>query len=222
VFCKFMMLKRVMSSMVSGLVGFVTAGCAFTRAGYESAAYTVVREEKPFEVRDYPELAVVTTATESAAGRGQDGSFMRLFRYIDGQNETGQDIAMTTPVFMRDPVGPGSTGEMMFVLPAAVATSGAPTPKAEDVRLDKLPPRRYAVVRFSGTLNQESIDDALTRLRAWIDARSGDLVVSGEPLVAGYDPPGTPPPLKRNEVLLPVMAPQVNCPEPLADSACEQ
>jgi len=54
-----------------------------TRVGYESAQYTVV----------------ATTTRIDAQGR--DGSFMKLFRYISGANESDQKISMTTPVLMR-------------------------------------------------------------------------------------------------------------------------
>jgi len=47
-------------------------------------------------------------------GKDADGSFMRLFRFITGKNETKQKTAMTTPVFMS---GSGSNATMAFVLP---------------------------------------------------------------------------------------------------------
>ncbi len=77
----------------------IVAGCQATRSGYESAPYAVVRASGKFEVRDYPALSVVETPTVRD-GNGADGSYMRLFRFIAGGNETQQKIAMTTPVFM--------------------------------------------------------------------------------------------------------------------------
>jgi hypothetical protein len=77
-------------------LGLVLAGCKTTRAGYESAPYTVVRSSGKFEVRDYPALTMVETLMTSG-GSGADGSFNRLFRFITGSNDTKQKIAMTTP-----------------------------------------------------------------------------------------------------------------------------
>jgi len=42
---------------------------------------------------------VVETAM-SGSRNGDDGSFMRLFRFITGGTEAKQTIAMTTPVFL--------------------------------------------------------------------------------------------------------------------------
>ena len=71
---------------------------------YESAEYKVLLSEGKFEVREYPELKVVSTAMDPAS-KERDGRFMKLFRYIDGENAASQKVAMTTPVFMT----PGSS-----------------------------------------------------------------------------------------------------------------
>ena len=71
-----------------------------TRAGYESAEYKVIESDGNFEVREYPDLMLVATTTKIDA-QGRDGSFMKLFRYISGANESEQKISMTTPVFME-------------------------------------------------------------------------------------------------------------------------
>ncbi len=79
-----------------------------SRAGYESAEYTVVQSDGKFEVREYPDLMLVATKTKIDA-QGRDGSFMKLFRYISGANQSEQKISMTTPVFMEnDKAGDGS------------------------------------------------------------------------------------------------------------------
>ena len=64
------------------------------RGAYESAEYTVLDSESPFEIREYPELMLATTNTQLDL-RGDDGSFMRLFRYISGANDAQKKIEMT-------------------------------------------------------------------------------------------------------------------------------
>ena len=164
------------------------AACAATRAGYETAPYEVLRSDGAFELRAYPELPLVTTRDD-----GADGSFMRLFRYISGANATQEKIAMTTPVFMVD-------NSMAFVLPADKRE--APAPASKDVRLEKRPASRVAVVRFSGQRSTEADGAALSKLRAWMTQQG--LKETGKPFSASYDPPWTPGPLRRNEVLVPV------------------
>ena len=169
-----------------------------SRAGYESAEYVVVESDGSFEIRDYPDLMLASTESDMDA-QGRDGGFMRLFRYISGDNRNEQKIAMTTPVFMSD-AGKDDVGTMGFVMPKAVAESGVPQPAAEGVDVRKRPGGRYAVIRFAGRLNRAKATEKEAELRRWLDAKGIDSEPGFE--AAGYDPPFTPPPLRRNEVLV--------------------
>lgn len=61
---------------------------------------------------------------------------------------------------------------------------------------------RVAVLRFSGRRSAEAETAALKKLRAWMAQQS--LKETGSPFTASYDPPWTPGPMRRNEVLVPV------------------
>ena len=190
----FMKVSRV--AVISFAILFLLLGIAFvttSRAGYETAAYKVEKKEGSFEVRKYESHRVATTP-----GGSRNGGFGTLFRYISGENEDRQKIAMTTPVFMPAS-GEGKQQEMQFVLPADVAESGAPAPTSSDVKIKTMPGGRYAVLRFSGQLNAKLQKKKLDQLRAKL--REKGLKPTGSPIFAGYDPPWTPGPLRRNEVL---------------------
>ena len=124
---------------------------------------------------------------------------MRLFRYISGDNEAKQKIAMTTPVFMEAQTE-ADAGQMAFVLPKDVAKQSAPLPASENVNVERRPAGKYAVIRFSGYMNQESISVAEKNLRDWLN--DNQIQASNEIEFAGYDPPWTPGVLRRNEVLI--------------------
>jgi len=79
---------------VTALVGLF-AWNKLSRAGYESAEYKVVTSDGKFEVREYPDLMLVATSTKMEA-QGRDGSFMKLFRYISGANESDKKISLAT------------------------------------------------------------------------------------------------------------------------------
>lgn len=185
---------------------FVLAG-AFTwnmmaRAAYESADYKVIESDGKFEVREYPDLMLVATTTKLDA-QGRDGSFMKLFSYISGANETKQKISMTTPVFMGN--DKDTSVQMGFVMPKDVATKGVPKPTGELVDVRKRVGGRFAVVRFSGQLTSKQAKDSEAKLRAWMETKSlvaDDSAESSGVESAGYDPPFTPGPLRRNEVLI--------------------
>ncbi|MFN0130444.1 MAG: SOUL family heme-binding protein [Verrucomicrobiales bacterium] len=195
-------MKRIAFLAGAGLgLALLAGSCATSRAGYESAAYSVAKSDGAFQIREYPQLTVVATAMDPARTE-RDDRFMRLFRYIDGNNAASQKIAMTTPVFMTGENAAAGPAKMAFVVPAAVATAGAPAPKAENVAVESVPARRVAVVRFAGVANRKLEADQLAKLRTWMEAQK--LEAAGEPFAAYYDPPWTPGPLRRNEVLVPI------------------
>ena len=163
------------------------------RGAYESAAYRVVVSDGDFEIREYPDLVVASTAMPTRSESDND-SFMRLFRYISGGNEAKQKVAMTTPVFMEQPELT-EPGQMEFVIPNEVASAGAPDPTDDSVQIRTREGGRFAVVRFPGRLDKQ-----LKRLQDWIANR--ELIVDNETEVAGYDPPWTPGPMRRNEILI--------------------
>jgi hypothetical protein len=168
------------------------------RSQYESADYTVLESKGVFQIREYPYLMMVTT-NMNIESQGDDGSFRRLFRYISGENETGQKLAMTTPVLMqpdKDVLG----DRMGFIIPKRTVKERVPKPSNNQVQIRERRGGRFAVIRFNGRLTNDKFTAAETRLRSWM--LSQDLL--GEVYVesAGYDPPWTPGLLRRNEILI--------------------
>jgi len=169
------------------------------RAAYESAEYKLIETDGHFEIRDYPDLMLASTNMRSAS-QGNDGSFMRLFQYISGKNETDQKVAMTTPVFMEETETDAAKSRMGFVIPKEVAVRGAPKPASDDVEIRKRVGGQFAVIRFSGRMDKKDVDEAEAKLRKWIETKS--LTGADEMESAGYDPPWTPGLLRRNEILI--------------------
>lgn len=195
------MKKRRMIYLVATVVLVLVGTTSWTltaRAAYESAEYEVLDSDGSFEIRKYPDLVLVATDSKMDS-QGRDGSFMRLFRYISGENRANQKIEMTTPVFMEGTDQQPDTS-MGFVMPKEVAASGAPEPKGDGVQIRKRKGGRFAVVRFSGRLDSKLVKEQEAKLRQWMKTRG----LEGEPTAeaAGYDPPFTPGPLRRNEVLV--------------------
>ncbi len=190
----------------------VTACSIFGSAAAPEPEYSVILLEPPFEVRDYGELVVVKTAMED----GSRAAFGRLFDYISGANAGEREIAMTAPVLNTDlsdgskiamtaPVLQSRSGarEMVFVLPARMTRDAAPVPTDPAVTLDTIPPRRVAVVRYAGFMARNAVSEE-ARLRGWMADKN--LTAQGAAEVAGYNPPWTLPPWRRNEVLIPIEA----------------
>jgi len=176
---------------VIALAAGLFAACK--RRGYESPSYQALESDHNFEIREYLQSMLISTPMKR---RGEDGSFMRLFRFISGGNERRQKISMTVPVLMTG----SNSGTMSFVVPGIVARQGIPTPLDPQVTVTTMPAGRYACYRFNGSINPKGSDEAATKLLHWINARQ--LTATGIPIFAYYNPPWTPGFLRRNEVLI--------------------
>lgn len=160
----------------------------------ETAPYVLLRTDGEFEFRDYPALTLATTPMEN----GQDSrSFGMLFQFITGQNSKREKIPMTTPVLI-DPATGKKT--MSFVMPEALVRKGLPEPNGGSVRLSKIAPGRYVVMRFKGRGGEANQKASIGKLQTWL--RERNIVAEGEPIIAYYDPPWTPVFLRRNEVMV--------------------
>ena len=165
-----------------------------SRAASESPNYKVVRTEGRFEIRDYPSLTTISTVMGNDE---MDGSFMRLFRFIAGNNEGSEKISMTTPVLIDSAL---ESRKMSFILPGKTVQKGVPKPLSGNVALDKVEAARFAVFRFKGgrTANNELL--ATARLITWLELEK--LTAKGAAMFAYYDPPWTPVFMRRNEVMI--------------------
>lgn len=165
-----------------------------SRAATETPDYKVIRSDDKFEIRDYPALTLAGTSME---GADMDGSFMRLFRFISGSNETAEKISMTTPVLI-DTTPEKRT--MSFIMPGKTVEKGVPRQSGGDVAVGMVEAARFAVLRFGGGRSAEHEEKAVATLKARLEAEK--LTAKGSPLCAYYDPPWTPVFLRRNEVLI--------------------
>lgn len=195
------------------LMATVGACSVFGAAAAPEPAYDIVRTDGNFEIRDYDALAVAATPMAD----GQRAAFGRLFDYISGENKGATEIAMTAPVLqsaeagteiaMTAPVlqsfGANGEREMVFVLTDEFTAATAPEPNNPQVRIAEIPARRVAAYRFSGSFSDDAISESTSTLQEWI--REQPLLPIGPPESAGYNPPWTLPPFRRNEVLIPII-----------------
>jgi hypothetical protein len=188
-----------------------------TAMAIEEPAHTVIEREEPYEVRDYQSYVVAETFVDGSFNAVGSEGFQRLFRYISGENRAAEKITMTAPVeqeaasakiAMTAPVEQqrvGARWRIAFVLPPSYTLANAPRPTDDRVVLAEAPPRRMAVVRYSGTWSEARYGKELAALRQFIGERG--LTAVGEPVFARYDPPFMPWFLRRNEIHIPVQSP---------------
>lgn len=181
----------------------------------EEPAYTSILQDAPFEIREYPSLIAAEVTVSGERSDAVSAGFRLLAGYIFGGNTRKQSIAMTAPVTQNEapnekiamtaPVmqSPDPAGWIIrFIMPASYTLETLPTPNDSKVRLVALPPKRVAVVRFSGLVDDNDVEQQTTLLRAFVAQQK--LTPVGTPSLARYDPPWTLWFLRRNEIMLEV------------------
>lgn len=187
----------------------VSAG---TTMAIEEPLFTVTKSEAPFEVRAYESycLAETTVNTEDFNEAGNIG-FRRLFRYIQGENQSQQKLPMTAPVGLEEPpsekipmtapVGQSSSSagyRVWFVMPQCSTLDRLPKPTNPQVQLSCLPARKVAVIRYSGGWGKSHYDAQTAKLLDWIKKQK--LLPAGPPVLSRYNSPFSLWFLRRNEV----------------------
>ncbi len=194
------------------------ANAVWSVAGIRTEAepkHLVVGKIGIVEIRRYaPRLAAETVVAgdeEKARGAGFD----RLAGYIFGKNKGEPQIAMAarvaqepSKIAMTTPVSQQSTPggwRIRFFLPDNLTIDTAPEPIDPAVTIALVPEEVFAVLRFTGSTGAEAVADHTATLAAVI--RGSDWEAAGDPVAWFYNPPWTLPPLRRNEVAIPVATP---------------
>lgn len=191
--------------------------------------HTIVSKEKGYEVREYRGYVVAEVVMPGPWREALYAGFRLLFEYIEGNNEGRDRIAMTAPVLsgrpekiaMTAPVlqepaaapatrdggavvpGPDSPGRghaISFIAPEGYTVETMPVPKDARIRIREVPPHRAAALRYGGWTNAGEVGEKTEMLRAAL-ARDGWKPVSAF-RSAQYNPPWTPPPFRRNEIIV--------------------
>jgi hypothetical protein len=184
----------------------------------EQPKFELIGGVGPIEIRHYGSRLAAETdmVPDSGIEAEQEAAFMRLAAFIFGQNRQGPVVAMTAPVSvqkvtapiaMTAPVAmePSERGRVMrFFMPAEYTLETLPRPGNNRVRIVTVPAQTLAVLRFSGEADDEQVAARKEELLAGLAESSWEPV--GEPGFFGYDPPMTPPELRRNEVFVEVAA----------------
>jgi SOUL heme-binding protein len=188
----------------------------------ETQKYTVAAQFPGFEARRYEAHVLAEVVVPGPAEKAGNRAFRSLAGYIGGSNDSSRSVSMTAPVLQQSAAGrslamtapvlqqpaDGSDGSLVsFVMPAQESLQTLPRPKDPNVTLRAVPERFMAAVHYSGRWTHDSYDEHAGRLRQAVQAAGLEAV--GPAQWARYDPPWKPWFLRRNEVLLPIAAPDL-------------
>jgi len=206
------------------LIKLITLGVTLftgTAMAIEEPKYTVIEKSAQFELRRYEPKIIAEVEVSGDMKQASSQGFRLIADFIFGNNQTqnGTDakISMTAPVVMEAQAAKGSSEKISMTAPVSMAQVGEqwvvhfvmpseynmetlPKPNNPAVTVRELPASQHAVIRFSGFTGAEKVDKKTNELLAWM-AQKG-LKPIGQAELARYNPPITPPFLRRNEVML--------------------
>ena len=184
----------------------------------EKPDYEILYEDGSIEYRLYEPYLVAQTevSMDDNYNSASNEGFRRLFKYITGSNTSEVDIAMTAPVQMSmdgsgqkiDMTAPVQQIEnknflqVAFMLPSKFDVKNAPIPTDERVTIKQIPARIMAVIRYSGRWTEKNRSKYEYRLRENLELHAITAISQTE--TAAYNPPFTPPFMRRNEIMLEV------------------
>ena len=193
-------------------------------SGIATPEYRVLSTHDGYEVREYAPQLVARVEVEGNFEESLNRGFRKLAGFIFGDNtahagsgtQGSQAIAMTAPVLeqgaesasiaMTAPVievAPKSgKRQITFVMPREYTLATIPRPKDPEIHLIEIPTRRYAALAFSGWVNADKAATMKSRLLDYLK-RDGQ-IPTDDPALAQYNPPWTPPFMRRNEILVPL------------------
>lgn len=150
----------------------------------EKHKYNILKKYDDFEIRQYESAlfsSVILPAStyEETSNRG----FRVLAGYIFGGNETGEKIAMTSPVSMEI----GDSTKMSFMVPSYYSETDLPKPNNGTIFFEKKEGSTMAAIRFGGWADDKTIEEFKLKL-ANLLMKEG-LEHNGKFIYLGYNPP---------------------------------
>ncbi len=197
------------------LAGGTTAAVAYEEPEYETLATT-----EHYDVRRYAPYIIAEVDVAGDLRQSGNNAFRILAGYISGDNRprrkmnmtvpvesvrTGVRMNMTAPVVSGRPASESGGYTYAFIMEREYSLETLPQPTDDRIRIREKPARTVAAKRFSGRVSEQKYAQAEREL---LEALSADgVTVLGEPVLARYDGPFTPGFLRRNEILVEIVAP---------------
>ncbi|SEK18152.1 SOUL heme-binding protein [Carnobacterium iners] len=165
---------------------------------YETPDYDIVMREEEFEIRKYVDFFIVEY--ENKNDPEIKNGFGSLFKYISNDNEDNEKISMTVPVIREET---GENKKMAFVVPGKYSDK-IPKPNNSYLKTKKFEEGLFGSLRYPGFSNTAKELKMKNKLDQWL-LEKGYRKQSNF-MVASYNAPLVPPMLRRNEILVRILA----------------
>ena len=189
-----------------------------TAMAIEEPKFNLIAKENAFELRVYQPKIIAEVSIDADLSESSSKGFRLIADFIFGNNTSrlggSEKISMTAPVSvyekseqisMTAPLGVQEVKDgwkVYFVMPSKYTLDSLPKPNNSQVSIKQIPAKKFAVIRFSGLVDEEKMNKKVKDLNEWIVSRN--LKPISNPELARYNPPWTLPFLRRNEVMVEV------------------
>jgi hypothetical protein len=189
-----------------------------TAMATEEPKFTLLEKDQSFELRLYEPKILAEVLVSGTMREASSKGFKLIADFIFGNNIAtsgkSEKISMTAPVLiephaekisMTAPVNVEQSGagwKVNFVMPSQYTLETLPKPNNPVVKIKPIPAKKFAVIQFSGLVDEEKMAKKVNDLEQWISTKQ--LKVLGNAELARYNPPWTLPFLRRNEVMIEV------------------
>lgn len=206
---------------MTGIAAWMIVGMASV-AGIETPEYSVIEKSDGYEVREYAPHILAQVTVNGEFENSLNAGFRKVADYIFGNNTAkksegaggAEKIAMTAPVIEQKAVSEKvamtapvieqekSVSERIvaFVMPKSYTLETLPAPNNPEIKLIEIPKKRYAALKFSGWVDEKKAVAKKRELAGALERNKLETV--GEPMLAQYNPPWTPPFMRKNEILI--------------------
>ena len=168
--------------------------------------YTSIVKNKLIEIRLYQPMIIAEVTLTGNADKTINQGFKILAEYIFGNSlamtdpvsqQVSTKIAMTAPVMHQNKSQ--DIWKVSFVMPEKHTIETLPKPNNKKISLKQIPEQKMVVIRFSGKRSEELNAKKMQKLQDYI--KKNNLIITGDPIYAYYNPPWTLPRLRRNEIM---------------------
>eukprot|EP01026_Neomeris_dumetosa_P048136 TRINITY_DN4154_c0_g1_i2.p1 TRINITY_DN4154_c0_g1~~TRINITY_DN4154_c0_g1_i2.p1 ORF type:complete len:390 (+),score=32.42 TRINITY_DN4154_c0_g1_i2:97-1266(+) len=165
----------------------------------ETPEYVTYIKKKEFEIRQYKPFKAASVSVEGGESfvdpesRNAKKAYDMLLRYMQGGNEEGTRMKMTTPIY-------STSGSRMVVSVGSDSGDSIPKPLDQNVHVRQIPGDLMGVVSFNGAVNEAIVTQKFNQLKrdlSLLGMQTGDAY-----LLARYNDKQTNPFQRTNEVLV--------------------
>jgi hypothetical protein len=183
-----------------------------TTRGIEEPYYEVIKKYADFEIREFSPYIIAYTDIKNTFSGSSTSGFRVLANYIFGGNKSSQKIKMTAPVIqepsktvsekieMTPPVIQEKSGDfyrIAFMMPSKYSMSSLPEPLDPRVQIMEIGKEIRAVYTFRGWAAEKKVKTKMEVFRTQLEKHN---LNHERILLAQYDPPYTPPYMRKNEL----------------------